>query len=217
MEMCQLWVNLPKKHKMTKPRYQAILKEQIPSVTLPMKSLEEDKSGNGGDGTDNGNSGGDDGIPPTATVRLIAGGAEVFEEVRQRGGGAAKTFSPVQMWDVQVPYSKKRSYVDIPFPPDQNCIIFVRRGGIYVGGDGTGTAGNNNKDSLTRLGPQDVAVMHRDGTATTVRVYVDQPDTSLLIMGGEPFDEPIAAQGPFVMNTRQELQQAMMDYQAGKF
>ena len=36
-EMCQLWVNLPKKHKMGKPRYQSILKEQIPSVALPLK------------------------------------------------------------------------------------------------------------------------------------------------------------------------------------
>ena len=91
------------------------------------------------------------------------------------------------------------------------CIVFVRRGGIQIG-NGTEESGSRGK-----LGPQDVAVMHRDGTSTTLRIHVDQPDTSLLIMGGKPLEEPIAAQGPFVMNTQQELQQAMSDYRAGKF
>lgn len=212
--MCQLWVNLPKKYKMTKPRYQAILKEQIPTVTLPIQSVDSnDNNDNDGDNIK------DDGetkeeFPMTATVRLIAGGMDGdYDESHQRGGGgAAKTFSPVQMWDVQIPF-QPRTYVDIPFPPNQNCIVFVRQGGIHIGED---DGGNNNKRT-TKLGPQDVAIMHRDGIATTVRVYADEPDTSLLIMGGQPLDEPIAAQGPFVMNTRVELQQAMVDYQSGKF
>jgi redox-sensitive bicupin YhaK (pirin superfamily) len=190
-------------------------------------------SGSDNDGNNNSKDDGDGetttkegGDPMTASVRLIAGGMDDdYDERNQRcsSGGAAKTFSPVQMWDVTIPYHP-RTYVDIPFPPNQNCIVFVRRGGIQIGATDDGNNNNdhnNNKkkktSTLTKLGPQDVAIMHRDGIATTVRVYVDEVDTNLLIMGGQPLDEPIAAQGPFVMNTRQELQQAIADYQSGKF
>jgi redox-sensitive bicupin YhaK (pirin superfamily) len=179
--MCQLWVNLPKKHKMTKPRYQAITKEKIPSVDLPLNR--------------------DEGTDPLATVRLISG--EV-DEVK----GAAKTFSPVQMWDVRLPHAGAE--VDIPFPADHNCIVFVRRGAIQV------LSGDEGKGKKSTLGPQDVAVMHLDGS-DVLRVRVDKPDTSLLIMGGEPLNEPIAAQGPFVMTTQQELRQAMTDFRNGRF
>ena len=88
-EMCQLWVNLPKKHKMTKPRYQPITKDQIPSVNLPLDSEEES----------------------LATVRLIAG--EMANTT-----GAAKTFSPVQMWEVLLPHAGAE--VDIPYPAEHN-------------------------------------------------------------------------------------------------
>lgn len=223
LEMCQLWVNLPKKHKMTKPRYQAILKEQIPTVAL----LGVKAAGGGTDGDKDGAVGGaeeDGAVAAVAgTVRLIAGGSDAFGVLERADGtpaGAARTFSPVQMWDVHLP--RAGTVVDIPFPAEQTCIVFVRRGGIrIVNGTTTTTAMATTKESRsgssTKLGPQDVAVMHRDGTATTLRVHVDRPDTSLLIMGGQPLEEPIAAQGPFVMNTRQELQQAMADYRSGKF
>ena len=179
--MVQLWVNLPKKHKMTKPRYQPILKDEIPSIHLPLEREE--------------------GTEPLATVRLIAGEAADVT-------GAAKTFSPVQLWDVILP--KSGTEVDIPFPADQNCIVFVRRGGVQV------MSGENGEGKTSSLGPQDVAIMHMDGS-DMLRVRVDHPDTSLLIMGGEPLNEPIAARGPFVMNTQQELQRAMVDFNSGKF
>ena len=43
-----------------------------------------------------------------------------------------------------------------------------------------------------------------------------QPETQVLLLGGKPLDEPIAAEGPFVMNSRSEIMQARMDYQNGK-
>jgi quercetin 2,3-dioxygenase len=181
LEMCQLWVNLPKSHKMTKPRYQAISKDKIPTVELPLKREE---------GTD-----------PLASVRVIAG---EIDEVK----GAAQTFSPVQMWDVNLPHAGAE--VDIPFPADHNCIVFVRRGSIQV------LSGDNGEGKKSKLGPQDVAVMHLDGS-DSLRVRVEESGTSLLVMGGEPLNEPIAAQGPFVMNTQKELQQAMTDYRSGRF
>ena len=56
--------------------------------------------------------------------------------------------------------------------------------------------------------------MHREGTS--LRLTAAEPETQLLLLGGAPLDEPISAQGPFVMNTRQEILQANRDYQSGK-
>jgi redox-sensitive bicupin YhaK (pirin superfamily) len=77
-------------------------------------------------------------------------------------------------------------------------------------------SGDEGKGKKSVLGPQDVAVMHLDGS-DVLRIRVQEADTSLLVMGGEPLNEPIAAQGPFVMNTQDELRQAMVDYRNGRF
>jgi len=172
-EMAQLWVNLPKKDKMSKPRYQPISSSKIPVVNLPLNS--EDVKG---------------------TARIIAG--EIGDT-----HGAAKTFSPVQMWDIGLPHAGDE--IELPFPADHNCIVFVRRGGVEVLSD----------EKSSKLGPQDVAVMHNDG-GNTLKLRVVKPDSSVVIMGGEPIDEPVAAQGPFVMNTYEEISQAMLDYRSGK-
>lgn len=180
LEMCQLWVNLPKQYKMTEPRYQSILRKDIPNITLP------DNAG---------------------SIRLIAG---EMNGVR----GAAQTYSPIQMWDVTLPKKANHKKVDIPFPSNHNCMVFVRRGGIQI----ISNNDNNNDDNASSLlGPQDVALLHLDGTSDTIRIQVEQPDTSVLIMGGEPIDEPIVARGPFVMNSMEEIRQANMDYHSGTF
>ena len=173
-EMCQLWVNLPKKYKMTKPRYQPIASSKIPVITLPLNSDDEE---------------------PLGTARIITG--EIGDI-----SGAAKTFTPVQMWDVDLPHAGAE--VELPYPADHNCIVFVRRGSIEVLSD----------EKSKALGPQDVAVMRNDG-GDTLKLRVVKPDSSVLIMGGEPIDEPIAAQGPFVMNSNAEISQAISDYRSG--
>ena len=178
-EMCQLWVNLPRKYKMTKPAYQGISSENIPVVNLPLDAKGDDVVG---------------------TARLIAGELG-------KSKGAAKTFSPVQMWDVNLPHAG--SEVDLPFPSDHNCIVFVRRGSIEV------FSGQDGMLKASSLGPQDVALMHLDGS-DTIRLRVSEPDSSVMILGGEPINEPIAAQGPFVMNTYDEIHEAISDYRMGK-
>jgi hypothetical protein len=57
--------------------------------------------------------------------------------------------------------------------------------------------------------------MNKDG-AGTLKLRVVKPDSSVLVMGGEPINELIAAQGPFVMNTNAEISQAIQDYRSGK-
>lgn len=183
-EFCQLWVNLPKKYKMSKPSYQAIRNEKIPVVSLYNDAKEA-----------------------VGTARIIAG------EFSDQAKGAAKTHSPVQLWDVSLPQAG--SQVDLPYPAHQNCIVFCRRGSVEI------VSGNEDDVSkkASKLGPQDVAILDgndgaRDGQY--VRLRVVKPDSSVLIMGGERLDEPIAAQGPFVMNTYDEISRAMSDYRSGK-
>lgn len=180
-EMCQLWINLPKKHKMTKPRYQPIVEKQIPAVDIYET---EDENG-------------ECAAEPVGNVRVIAGS---FNETK----GPASTFSPVELWDVTI--NKKHAVVDLPFPAKYNCVVFVRRGNIDIVGE------NNTK---RHVGPQAVSLMGKNGDV--IRIQSRGKDTSILIMGGLPLDEPIAARGPFVMNTMDEIHQANRDYQSGKF
>jgi redox-sensitive bicupin YhaK (pirin superfamily) len=181
-EMCQLWVNLPKKHKMVKPGYQPIVDKDIPSVNIYDASAKEGECDAGS---------------AVGSVRVISGS---FQGTK----GPASTFSPVELWDVSI--KEDRATVDLPFPPEYNCIVFVRHGKIdVVGGD----------DEKVHVGPQVVALTKRNGDA--IRIQSGEPDTSLLIMGGLSIDEPIAARGPFVMNTFDEINQANRDYQFGNF
>jgi quercetin 2,3-dioxygenase len=182
-EMCQLWVNLPKKDKMTPPAYQEIHGSDIPVVNLPLGAT------------------GDDQV--LGTARVIAGSLGATQ-------GAATTFSPVQVWDVVLPPQAVGSEIDLPIPSHHQCLIFVRRGSVQV------VSAHDKTDTDPILKPQEVAILQMN-EGDTVRVRVLDPDSSILILGGEPIDEPIAARGPFVMNTAQELTQAMMDYQSGNF
>ena len=59
-----------------------------------------------------------------------------------------------------------------------------------------------------------VVLMANDGEDFSIQA---QEDAVVLILSGEPIDEPIAAHGPFVMNTRQEIEQAFEDFNKGRF
>jgi len=181
-EMCQLWVNLPKKDKMTKAGYQAILDKNIPVV-----DIYQTKDG-GSEECD---------AESVGNVRVIAGS---FQGTK----GPASTFSPVELWDVTI--NNKQAVVDLPFPKEYNCIVFVRRGSIDILGE---------NDAKRNVGAQAVALTQNNGDA--LRIQSKEPNTSVLIMGGLPLNEPIAARGPFVMNTQEEIMQANIDFHSGNF
>jgi len=163
LQMAQLWVNLRAKDKTAEPRYQTLLKSEIPTVALP-----ED----------------------AGTVRVIAG-----EYAGHKGG--ARTFSPINLWDVNLRPGKS---VELPAPDGHTTTFLVVAGEVLVNGDGNAQEG-------------DLVIFDRSGDSITVE---GKSDAKLLVMDGEPFAEPVVGHGPFVMNSREEIQQAFEDYQLGR-
>lgn len=163
LEGIQLWVNLPKAFKMTRPRYQTLVKEDIPVVEL-------------GEGA--------------GRLRVIAG---TFGSVN----GPAKTFSPVHLYDVRLTAGHQ---VELSLPEGFNSSLFVLHGQVRVNGAQT-------------VGEVEIGIFGQRGDRV---VFEAKQDATILVLSGEPIAEPIARYGPFVMNTREEIIQAVQDYQAGK-
>ena len=123
------------------------------------------------------------------SLRVIAGS---YAGVR----GAASTYSPVELWDVRINAGKS---VELKVTEGHNAMLFVRRGDIVMNGQ--------------KASAGDLVLLENKGTIVSLQAG---EETSLLLMGGEPIDEPIVASGPFVMNTEQEIRIAMMDYHSGR-
>jgi len=185
-EMCQLWVNLPAEEKMSEPRYQPIVEGSIPKVALLSAMEEENERIGGGCGDVSSESALEDGY-----ARIIAGEFRGVE-------GPAKTFTPVNLWDV-VLLNKKLKF-DFDIVEGHTTMVFVRRGAVKVQGKILNTA--------------DVAIMSPEGSTLTLQAK--EKETAILILSGEPINESIAARGPFVMNTQKELREAVKDYQLGQ-
>jgi redox-sensitive bicupin YhaK (pirin superfamily) len=160
-EMVQLWVNLPKKDKMTQPKYQGITSNDIPKVTL-------------GDGTE---------------LRVIAG---EFEGIQ----GPSSTFTPINMYDIN---SRNGEAISLKLEDGTNTIILIMSGEIEM------------EDKTFQ--EKSVLIFEREGEYCNFTV---SKDFKGLILNGEPIDEPVVAYGPFVMNTMQEIREAMRDFQDGK-
>ena len=164
MEMVQLWVNLPAKHKSAAPGYQTLLKADIPVVTLP------DGSGH---------------------LRVIAGDY-------QGHIGPARTFTPLNLWDVKIASGKT---AELSVPEGQTVMLAVLHGSVQVNG-------------THHAGEAQLVTLDRSGTA--IQIAADR-EATVLLMSGAPIGEPVAAHGPFVMNSIGEIKQAMLDFNNGKF
>ncbi|MCU0927072.1 MAG: pirin family protein [Hydrogenophaga sp.] len=124
------------------------------------------------------------------TVRLLAG-------TFQGATGPAKTFTPMQVWDVQL---KAGHTVTLPAPAGHTTVPLVYQGRVKTA-DGQ------------EAGDAEMIVYERAGEGVQLTALAD---TTLLWLSGEPIDEPVVGYGPFVMNTPQEIQQAFADFQSGK-
>ncbi len=112
--------------------------------------------------------------------------------------GAASTFSPVNLWDVRL--NAGGSYV-FGVPESHNLLILVLEGTVQI-----------NDEHIARRA--ELATFHKGGA--NVKLEANN-EAKVLILTGEPLNEPIVGYGPFVMNTRDEIVQAMQDVQSGRF
>lgn len=161
-QMIQLWVNLPAKDKMSKPKYQAITNDQLEKYQLD----------NGG------------------VIEVIAG---EFKGVK----GAASTFTPIEMYNAKI---KKGGSVTFDLPENFNTGILVVEGSVKVNGE---------------FAPADNFILFKN-VGETISIEAAE-DSILFVISGEPINEPIAAYGPFLMNTHKELEEALDDFNKGKF
>jgi quercetin 2,3-dioxygenase len=169
LQMVQLWVNLPAKHKMTAPGYQPILSQSIPEIELSNSS---------------------------GSIRVIAGQYEGRV-------GPAKTFTPMNVFDIRL---KKGEELVLPAPDGWNTSVVVLRGALE--------SVANSADRGVIAKDAKMLMFSQEGAGIKVKAL---EDTVALLLSGEPIAEPIVGHGPFVMNTREEIEQAIDDFNRGAF
>jgi redox-sensitive bicupin YhaK (pirin superfamily) len=132
-------------------------------------------------------------------VRLADGAGSVRVIAGEFAGtkGPAKTFTPIHVWDLRFDGDER---TDLSVPDGFTTALVVLRGSLRVNGS-------------EAIEAAEVGLFDRTGES----ICIDSAkDATALLLCGEPIDEPIVGQGPFVMNTRDEIRQAMIDYQSGK-
>lgn len=157
----QLWVNLPARDKLMRPRYQDLAAAAVPTV----------------------------GLGATA-ARVIAGAVDGVV------GPVDGIVTRPTLLDVSWPAA---AGVRLPLPASHAVVVYALDGALWLGERRAAlTAGQ-----LAVLGPGDDVVLDGDVGARC------------LLFAGTPLGEPVARRGPFVMNSEDELEQAVRDYQAG--
>ena len=163
LELLQLWVNLPAKHKMTEPNYRGLQKEDIPEVNL-----------------DNGK----------VSLAAVSGNWE----------NTKAAFQPLNDIQLATLHFDKEGKYSVEIPAKRNIFFYVVKGNLKV----------NGKEAKIH----NLVEFDNDGE----KLEIEALEESILLFGhAVPFNEPIVAQGPFVMNSQQEIQQAFLDYQNGEF
>ncbi len=160
-EMVQLWINLPSKFKMVKPKYQSLEDNSIPRKSIGMNS----------------------------ELRVIAGN---FENTK----GPALTFTNINIYDL---ISKKKDNISILTKQKTNSLLLIMSGEVEI----------NNKLYKDKT----LLVFEKEGKNIN---FSSSKEFKGLILNGEPINEAIYSYGPFVMNTKKEIEEAMDDYNNGR-
>ena len=164
LHMMQIWVNLPRSHKLTAPKYQALTDQSIATVPLA----------------------GEKGV-----VCVISG---AYEDT----GGPAETFSPAHMLDLRL---EPGAVVRLPIPSDYNTAALVLSGQVTANGSKPVSEG-------------EFILFKNDGDEVVVESLAE---SIVLFLSGAPIDEPLVHYGPFVMNSVDEINEAVDDFNSGRF
>lgn len=136
-------------------------------------------------------------LPDGGGIKVIAGSIEVDgQTIHGPINPTAGSISTDPLYlDVQLPTD---GLVEQPIAPAYNSLVFVYEGEIHIG-----------QQSLT---PYQAGVL---GEGDAVRIQAADAGARFLLLAGKPLNEPVAQYGPFVMNTMEEVEQAIADYQGG--
>ncbi|MEJ5027676.1 MULTISPECIES: pirin family protein [unclassified Comamonas] len=130
-------------------------------------------------------------LPGGGQLRVIAGDYQGQQ-------GPAKTFTPMQVWDLRLVAGEK---LELELPEGWSTALAIVQGTVLVNGNDVAREAQ-------------LVVMAQEGRKLSLEA---NGDAALLLMSGEPIDEPIVGYGPFVMNSQQEIVQAVNDFNSGKF
>ena len=125
------------------------------------------------------------------TLRVIAGNYN-------DAAGPAQTFSPIDIWDLKLNAGKR---VVLNAPAGRNVAVVILRGAVRI----------NDEYEVRNA---NLAILDQQAGDFSIEV---SEDTTLLVLSGAPLNEPIEGYGPFVMNTQQQIREAIEDFNAGRF
>jgi redox-sensitive bicupin YhaK (pirin superfamily) len=124
-------------------------------------------------------------------IRVIAGDFDGH-------AGPARTFTPINVWDMRL---KRDAAVTLDLPEGHTTMLVVLAGRITVNG-------------TQEAGEAEMVLLDRNGSGAAIDA---SGDSIVLVLTGEPIDEPVVGYGPFVMNSEAEIRQAIDDFNAGRF
>lgn len=139
-----------------------------------------------------------DGEIPPVELANGAGRLRVIAGEYAGARGPAKTFTPINIWDVRLNAGGKAAF---DLPEGHTLAVLVQSGTVKFNGEQTAREAQ-------------FAIFEREGGAIELEA---ESNAKVLVLSGEPIDEPVAWYGPFVMNTEAEIRQAITDFNAGKF
>lgn len=135
---------------------------------------------------------------PSVSLGEYVGNLRVIAGDYQGHNGPAKTFTPMNVWDLKL---EPGANVVLPAPEGHNVLVVVLKGSVQANGSEV-------------LREAEVARFDPQGHELQVE---SNNDARLLVLAGEPINEPVVGHGPFVMNSEPEIHQAIADFQNGKF
>ena len=184
----QLWVDLPQKLKMVEPRYRDLRAEEIPTVDVA------------GDGK--------------AVVKVISGQSHGVDSVRDLA------YTPVWILDVTLQPGGK---ITQPLPQGWNAFAYTLSGTTTFGTDGDDStpASEAASSSSLSLNPKTTApeyhnvVFDQEGDVVYASNAADATsEARFMLVAGQPLDQKVVQYGPFVVNSQEDVHQAMLDYQS---